>query len=73
MPTTYLGVGGSKIFRDGIWGRMRMRFQADYKYYKAHGAFDDFSQKDYAGRLFAPIMTVLLKIPAFRKRFYTGK
>ncbi|GAK56994.1 predicted iron-sulfur flavoprotein [Candidatus Vecturithrix granuli] len=71
MPTTYLGVGGAKIFRDGIWGRMRIVFQADYKYYKAHGAFDDFPQKDYVGRLLALVVPPLLKIPAFRKRVYT--
>lgn len=71
MPSTFLSVGGAKIFRDGIWGRMRIIFQADYRYYKAHGAFDDFPQKDYVGRLLALVVTPLLKIPAFRKRFYT--
>jgi len=47
-PWSFLGIGGHKIFRDDIWGRMRFVFQADHKYYEANG-FYDFPQeeKDY--------------------------
>lgn len=38
--STMLGVGGKKIFRDSIYGRMRFPFIADYKYYKKNGMFD---------------------------------
>jgi multimeric flavodoxin WrbA len=69
-PATYLSIGGAKIFRDGVWGGMRFVFQADHRYYKQHGMYD-FPQKDYKIRLLNIVMPVLLKIPAFRKRFYT--
>lgn len=36
QPKTFLGVGGEKIFRDEIWGDLRLVFQADYRYYKKH-------------------------------------
>jgi hypothetical protein len=49
---------------------MRVVFQADHKFYKEHG-FYDFPQKNYKMRMIAGVMTLLLKIPAFRKRFYT--
>lgn len=44
-PQTFLGVGGTKIFRDDVWGRLRFVFQADHKYYEEHG-FYDFPQDD---------------------------
>jgi hypothetical protein len=44
-PPTFLGVGGRKIFRDDIWGRLRFVFQADHKYYEENG-FYDFPQDD---------------------------
>jgi hypothetical protein len=71
MPSTFLSVGGRKIFRDGVYGGMRTVFQADYTFYKEHGVFDDFPQKQYTMRLIATGMRLMLKIPAFRKRFYT--
>ena len=69
LPPTFLKVGGMKIFRDGVYGGMRLVFQADHKFYKEHGYYD-FPQKDYKTRLLAAIVSLLLKIPAFRKRFY---
>lgn len=44
-PQTFLGVGGMKVFRDDIWGKLRFVFQADHKYFEAHG-FYDFPQND---------------------------
>jgi hypothetical protein len=71
MPSTFLSVEGSKIFRDGIYGGMGTVFQADYRFYKEHGMFDDLPHKQYTMRLIAAGMRLMLKIPAFRKRFYT--
>jgi hypothetical protein len=71
MPSTFLTVGGKKIFRDGVYAGMGAIFQADYKYYKENGLFNTFPQKQYKMRLIALMMTLLLKIPGFRKRFYT--
>jgi len=44
-PAGFLGVGGRKIFRDDIWGRLRFVFQADHRYYEANGLYD-FPQYD---------------------------
>ena len=63
---TFLGVGGRKLFRDEIWGRLRFPFRADYLTYKKLGLFD-FPQKNYKMRIQSAIMSLLLKSPAFRK------
>lgn len=50
QPKTFLGVGASKIFRDEMWGDLRVIFQADYRYYKKHGMLD-FPQSKISSRL----------------------
>lgn len=67
-PATFFSVGGRKIFRDEIYGMLRFTFQADYRYYKKHGYFD-YPQKNYKVRRMNFIMTLLTKIPSFRKKF----
>ena len=71
-PPTFLGVGGMKIFRDDIWGRLRFPFQADHAYYKKHGVYD-FPQKDFKARVRNRILILLTKIPAMRKEIYTRR
>jgi hypothetical protein len=68
-PQNFLGVGGHKVFRDDIWGRLRPIWQADHRYYRKHG-FYDFPQRDLKIRLMRPVMMALTKIPAIRKRWY---
>ncbi len=63
---TMLGVGGSKIFRDGIWSGMRFPFRADYKYYKKHGLFD-FPQKHRKSIFLSKLMLFLSRSKRFRK------
>ena len=63
---TFLGVGGRKLFRDEIWGRLRFPFRADYLLYKKLGVFD-FPQKNYKMRVQIAIMSLLSKSPGFRK------
>ena len=63
---TFLGVGGRKLFRDEIWGRLRFPFRADYLAYKKLGVFD-FPQKNYKMRIQIAIMSILSKSPGFRK------
>ena len=70
-PKNFLGVGGHKIFRDDIWGRLRMIWQADHRYFKAHGKYD-FPQKEYGVRISTAVMMLLTKIPKFRKKFYSN-
>lgn len=68
-PQNFLAVGGHKVFRDNIWGRLRPIWQADHRHYKRHG-FYDFPQKDIKVRLLTPILMGLTKIPGFRKGYY---
>lgn len=65
-PQTFLGIGGMKIFRDDIWGRLRFVFQGDHRYYKKHGIYD-FPQKEYITRIVNLIMITLTKIPPIKK------
>jgi multimeric flavodoxin WrbA len=68
MPMTFFSAGGRKIFRDEVYGPLRFVFQADHRYYKSHGLYD-FPQKNYKTRRLNLIMTLLTKLPAFRKKF----
>jgi multimeric flavodoxin WrbA len=67
-PSTFLGVGGMKIFRDNIWGRLRYIFQADHRYFQRHGIYD-FPQRDLRTRFKNFIIMSLTKIPFIRKEF----
>lgn len=71
-PAGFLGVGGRKIFRDDIYGRLRFPFRADHHYYKKNG-FYDFPQRDYKTRVRNAIMLLLTRIPSVRKEIYTGR
>ena len=70
-PQSFLGVGGHKVFRDNIWGRLRPIWQADHRYYRSHG-FYDFPQRDFRVRIMRPIMMLLTRIPPIRKRYYAN-
>lgn len=67
MPTTFEALGGKKIFRDEIWGKLRFVFQGDHRYFKSHG-FYDFPQKDYKTRLRTWLMMRLFSIPQVRAK-----
>ena len=71
-PVSFLGVGGKKILRDDIYGRLRFPFRADHSFYKANGLYD-FPQKDYKARITNSIMTLLSKMPFIRKEIYTKR
>ena len=68
-PKTFLGVGGMKIFRDDIWGKLRFPFQADHRFYKKHHLYD-FPQRDYKARMTNAVLMLLTKIPSMRKEIY---
>ena len=68
-PRTFYAIGGHKIFRDSVYGGMRVAFQADYRYYREHGMFD-FPQTDLKTRLFNAILIPLTRIPSFRKKVF---
>jgi multimeric flavodoxin WrbA len=68
-PRTFLGVGGMKILRDDVWGKLRFPFQADHRFYESHGLYD-FPQRDYKARMIAGLLRFLTKIPKIRKEIY---
>jgi multimeric flavodoxin WrbA len=68
-PITFLGVGGMKILRDEVWGRLRFPFQADHQFYKEHRLYD-FPQRKYKSRLINSILILLTKIPSMRREIY---
>ena len=68
QPPTFYDVGGRKLFRDAVWGRLRVVFQADHNYYKKHGSYN-FPQKNYKWRLINNSMILLTKIPFIRREF----
>jgi multimeric flavodoxin WrbA len=64
-PPTFLGVGGAKIFRDEMYGRLRFIFQKDYFYLKRHKMLD-FPQYQWKTRLLNMLLP-LTRIPAVKK------
>jgi hypothetical protein len=71
-PITFLGVGGMKIFRDDVWGKLRFPFLADHQFYKKHHLYD-FPQRKYKSRLINSILILLTKIPSMRREIYRKK
>jgi multimeric flavodoxin WrbA len=71
-PASFLGVGGKKVFRDDIYGRLRFPFRADHEFYKKNG-FYDFPQKNYKSRITNSILMLMNRIPSMRKEIYTKR
>jgi multimeric flavodoxin WrbA len=69
QPMNFLGIGGIKIFRDDIWGKLRFIWQADHRFYKKNGIYD-FPQKRYKTRIVNAVVMLLMKFPPFRNEFY---
>ena len=67
-PPTFYQVAGTKLFRDAVFGRLRLVFQADHRYYKEHGMYN-FPQKYYKWRIINSMLVMLTKIPAVRREF----
>lgn len=66
-PQSFLGVGGHKVFRDAIWGELRLVFQADHRRYRAAGLYD-FPQRRLGLRLLN-LAAPLLLLPPVRRTF----
>jgi len=67
-PRTFLGIAGMKIFRDDIWGSMRIVFRADHKAYKKLGVYD-FPQKKIGRRILVQLGWFITGLPGIRRRF----
>jgi hypothetical protein len=68
QPSTFLGVGGHKVLRDEVWGRLRTVFQADHRFYKDMGLYD-FPMWDVPTHMMAAMGTVGMNIPKVREQF----
>jgi len=68
-PRTFLSIGGMKIFRDDVWGKLRFPFQADHRFYKKNHLYD-FPHKDYKARLMNSFLILLTQFPSMRKEIY---
>jgi multimeric flavodoxin WrbA len=68
QPQKFFGVAGTKLFRDAVFGKLRIVFQADHKYYKKIG-FYDFPNKNYKWRLINSTIVSLTRIPFMRREF----
>lgn len=68
----FLGVGGRKVLRDDIYGRLRFPFRADHHFYNKNGLYD-FPQKDYKSIIVNSILLLLSRIPSVRKEIYTKR
>jgi multimeric flavodoxin WrbA len=68
--TTFLGVGGRKIFRDDMWGKLRFPFISDYRYYKKHGLLAFPQKTDKKFRRINLFLTLLAHVGPIRKKIY---
>ncbi len=68
-PQTFLGVGGMKIFRDDIYGRLRTIFPADHRAYKRNGLYNTFPQVDLGTMMLNTFGMPILNLPPIRKKF----
>ncbi len=69
-PHTFLTVGGMKIFRDAVYGRMRFVFQADHRFYEENGYYD-FPQDDERAKKMNDMFIPLTQNEKSRKKFYS--
>lgn len=65
-PQTFLGVASQKLFRDEVWGRMRLAFQSDHRAYQRLGYYD-FPMRDFKTRLRNALLIPLTRIPRLRR------
>lgn len=66
-PDTFRHVGGTKLFRDYIWGELRPLFQADHRYYRKNGLYD-FPQNSFRTRIMNLFLPPVLKIPPVKRK-----
>jgi multimeric flavodoxin WrbA len=69
QPRTFLGIGGTRIFRDDTWGFLRPVFQVAHRYYQKHGLYD-FPQYSFKTRFIAVGGMLITQIPGIRQRFF---
>jgi multimeric flavodoxin WrbA len=68
-PATFLGIAGTNIFRDDIYGHLRPVFAADHRAYQRLGIYQTFPQKDWKTRLINLVTGIIFRVPAIKKGF----
>ena len=68
-PATFLGIAGTHIFRDDIYGRLRPVFAADHRAYQRLGIYKSFPQVDFKVRLTNLFTGIIFRIPMIKKGF----
>jgi multimeric flavodoxin WrbA len=68
---SFLGIGGMKLFRDEVWGGLRVVFRKDHKTYRKTGVYD-FPQKRVLKNLLIRLAAAVTGIP-FVQRKMTGR
>lgn len=71
QPQNFLGIGGHKIFRDLIY-QMRGMMQADHKFYKEKGFYNDFPQKHWKQSLFIKLVGLMMKNKKLNSKVQQG-
>ena len=69
QPASFLGVGGTRIFRDDIFGRLRIPFPADHRAYTRLGFYKTFPQRNLGVTLLNTFVGPLLSIRRLRQGF----
>ncbi len=66
-PATFLGYAGMKVFRDDIYGQLRVVFKADHRSYRKSGVYD-FPQNNFFIMGFLRLLYLVTSIPwVYRK------
>jgi multimeric flavodoxin WrbA len=68
-PQTFLGVGGMMIFRDDIYGRLRIAFAADHRAFRRLGLYKTFPQRELGTRAQNVFVAPILNLSHVRRRF----
>ena len=58
-----------KIFRDDIYGRLRMIFPADHRAYKKNGLYKTFPQVEFSTMMLNTFGVPIVNLPPIRKKF----
>jgi multimeric flavodoxin WrbA len=69
QPATFLGVGGTKLFRDEMYGNLRIVFAADHRAYQRLGFYKTFPQRNLLNAVLNTFVAPLLSIRRLRQEF----
>ena len=67
QPATFLGIAGMKVFRDDIWGGLKIIFKADHRAYRKSGVYD-YPQKSRLRSIFIQLIYWITSIPWISRR-----